>query len=168
MAERRQPSCRPDHKNSACGDYAKSETADQFATGVLYWLAERLAAYPAMPSHDDRRRFRRVDFFTGAFLCDANGRVPCDVHDVSLHGALVAVPADYRDVSLMTPLTLEIPLDDETAIRMQVEVAHERENVLGLECVNIDVDSITHLRRLVELNLGDSSLLERELPALQP
>ena len=119
-----------------------------------------------MTSHDDRRRFRRVDFFTDAVLSDANGRVPCDVHDLSLHGALVAIAAEYSDVSLETPLTLEIPLDAEHQIRMQVQIAHEREGVYGLECENIDVDSITHLRRLVELNLGDSTLLERELPAL--
>ena len=31
---------------------------------------------------------------------------------------------------------------------------------------HIDLESISHLRRLVELNLGDSSLLERELAAL--
>lgn len=119
-----------------------------------------------MTSPDDRRRFRRVDFFTGAYLCDANGRVPCEVHDLSLHGALVEVAGEFRDVSLITPLTLEIPLDDDTHIRMQVRIAHDRDGVRGLECDSIDVDSITHLRRLVELNLGDSSLLERELPAL--
>ena len=114
----------------------------------------------------NRRRFARVNFFTGAFLCDANGRVPCDVHDLSLHGALVSVTAAFRDVSLITPLTLEVPLDKETRIRMQVRIAHDRDGVRGLECDSIDVESITHLRRLVELNLGDSHLLERELPAL--
>jgi len=31
---------------------------------------------------------------------------------------------------------------------------------------HIDLDSISHLRRLVELNLGDEALLERELAAL--
>jgi hypothetical protein len=35
-----------------------------------------------------------------------------------------------------------------------------------LLCESIDLDSITHLRRLVELNAGDPALLERELTAL--
>jgi hypothetical protein len=30
----------------------------------------------------------------------------------------------------------------------------------------MEIDSITHLRRLVELNLGDEALLERELEQL--
>ncbi|QGX40515.1 PilZ domain-containing protein [Permianibacter aggregans] len=119
--------------------------------------------------HSDRRRFSRVDFFSQAYLCDSNGRVPCQVCDVSLQGALVAIPAEYADVSLVTPLTLEIPLGDEddVVIRMTVRVAHEREGVMGLLCDSIDLDSISHLRRLVELNLGDASALEREFPALR-
>ena len=38
--------------------------------------------------------------------------------------------------------------------------------LIGFVCRHIDVDSISHLRRLVELNLGDEALLERELAAL--
>lgn len=119
--------------------------------------------------NSERRRFSRVDFFTQAYLCDSNGRVPCQICDVSLQGALVAIPAEYADVSLVTPLTLDIPLnqDDDLSIQMTVRVAHEREGVMGLLCDSIDLDSISHLRRLVELNLGDASALEREFPALQ-
>jgi hypothetical protein len=36
----------------------------------------------------------------------------------------------------------------------------------GLQWRNIDVDSLTHLRRLLELNLNDPSLLDRELADL--
>jgi len=38
--------------------------------------------------------------------------------------------------------------------------------LLGLSCREIDLDSITHLRRLVALNLGDEALLDRELGLL--
>lgn len=38
--------------------------------------------------------------------------------------------------------------------------------LLGLRCRNIDLDSITHLRRLLELQLGDATLLQRELGQL--
>ncbi|HXK57002.1 MAG TPA: PilZ domain-containing protein, partial [Gammaproteobacteria bacterium] len=37
---------------------------------------------------------------------------------------------------------------------------------LGLRCVSIDMESIGHLRRLVELNLGDAELLHRDLESL--
>ena len=45
-------------------------------------------------------------------------------------------------------------------------VAHREGRRAGLACQSIDVDSVTHLRRLVELNAGDPDLLQRELSAL--
>jgi hypothetical protein len=49
---------------------------------------------------------------------------------------------------------------------MQTRVAHVEGPQAGLLCISIDIDSVTHLRRLLELNLGDPALLERELSAL--
>jgi hypothetical protein len=49
---------------------------------------------------------------------------------------------------------------------MEVELVHDDHNQLGFHCSHIDVDSISHLRRLIELNLGDEAELERELAAL--
>jgi hypothetical protein len=49
---------------------------------------------------------------------------------------------------------------------MQGVITHVEGLYIGLACRNIDLDSVTHLRRLVELNLGDVALLERELSAL--
>ncbi len=121
---------------------------------------------PTTEPTTDRRRFQRVDFFTTAWLCDSNGRQTCQVHDLSLKGALVAVP-EGNLASLVTPITLEIHLcESADIVRMEVSVMHEREGVYGLRCERIDVDSLTHLRRLVELNLGDTTLLERDLHAL--
>jgi hypothetical protein len=37
---------------------------------------------------------------------------------------------------------------------------------VGLRCASIDLDSITHLRRLVELNSGDPAILDREFGSL--
>lgn len=49
---------------------------------------------------------------------------------------------------------------------MEISLAWARDGLLGFECQHIDLDSISHLRRLVELNLGDEELLERELALL--
>jgi hypothetical protein len=49
---------------------------------------------------------------------------------------------------------------------MQGELVHREGHQVGLRCREIDIESIAHLRRLVELNLGDEDLLERELSAL--
>jgi hypothetical protein len=45
-------------------------------------------------------------------------------------------------------------------------VAHIEDDRVGVSCSHIDLDSAAHLRRLVELNLGDEAQLHRELQAL--
>ena len=90
----------------------------------------------------------------------------CELLDVSLRGALVEVPASCA-ARAGQPATLTIRLDaGDATIRMEGLVAHREGGQVGLRCVEIDIDSIAHLRRLVELNLGDEELLERELSAL--
>jgi len=49
---------------------------------------------------------------------------------------------------------------------MSTEVAHAEGHHTGLRCRAIDLDSVTHLRRLIELQLGDPALLERDLAEL--
>ena len=51
-------------------------------------------------------------------------------------------------------------------IAMSTEVAHVHGLHTGLLCRGIDLDSVTHLRRLIELQLGDPALLERDLGEL--
>ena len=49
---------------------------------------------------------------------------------------------------------------------MKVIVARIDHDHIGFYCKNIDFDSIVHLKRLMELNLGNAELVNRELSAL--
>ncbi len=114
----------------------------------------------------ERRHFVRVMFAAQAQL--ACGGVVLDVHmlDVSLKGALISLPEGAR-VVLHSRCSLVLPLTSSTGhIAMEVEVTHIEKNQLGLLCLNSDIDSVTHLRRLIELQLGDPKLLERDLHEL--
>ena len=51
-------------------------------------------------------------------------------------------------------------------IRMQVELTHVASKKLGFYCHHIDIDSATHLKRMIELNIGEEQLLYRELEQL--
>lgn len=51
-------------------------------------------------------------------------------------------------------------------IAMAGELAHVEAGHAGVLCRSIDLESITHLRRLIEVNLGDPAASERELKAL--
>lgn len=116
--------------------------------------------------NNERRHYSRIAFHTPAYLILADRNLEVVVVDLSLKGALVRLPADTLLEDGLA-CTLRVRLDDAGShIRMEMKVTHVRGVDAGLVCHSIDLDSVTHLRRLVELNLGDEKLLERELSAL--
>ena len=115
---------------------------------------------------NERRRFNRVDFKTDATIVVDSQPINCEIIDISLHGTLLKLK-EPAQVEVGIGYTLAMPLDsDENVIKMQVELVNQRDQQLGLKCSHIDLDSITLLRRLVELNLGQPELLERDFAAL--
>ena len=114
-----------------------------------------------------RRHHARVRFAHGARYRGDGEWCNCEVLDLSLKGALFAPAAGIALPAAGQPVELQITLDDAgTQICMRGQVAHAEAGVVGMHCEQIDLDSITRLRRLIELNLGDPALLERELSAL--
>lgn len=115
---------------------------------------------------EERRQFNRVAFDAVAIFCADKQQIECQIIDLSIHGALVKLLSP-DDFDIGSDCQLKIPLGENAVmISMELELMHQKEDRLGLKCVHIDLDSITHLRRLVELNLGDSELLERDFDAL--
>lgn len=110
------------------------------------------------------RHFSRILFNAPATLKVEQIQHPCEVLDLSLRGALLRISTPLP-VGVQTELALTLGSDD-ARIVMTGEVAHIKQDHIGLRCIQIDVDSITHLRRLLELNLENPALLERELSAL--
>lgn len=116
--------------------------------------------------NDERRRFSRVGLAVPAELQMAPAPSSCVLRDVSLKGALIEVPPEL-EIAIAKPCTLVIPLDaEEVTIRMEGKVAHREGVLVGISCGTIDLESIMHLRRLLELNLGDGELVRRELREL--
>ncbi|MFB3302201.1 PilZ domain-containing protein [Pseudomonas sp. AMR01] len=113
----------------------------------------------------DRRRFRRIAFKAKTTIAQGSWKWPVQLVDVSLKGLLVDRPDDWQGDGEQL-FDVDIRLDPEAHIQMQVKLAHDDHGQLGFVCEHIDLDSITHLRRLIELNLGDEDELHRELGAL--
>lgn len=116
-------------------------------------------------SPSDRRRFQRIEFDAATELVQGDRRWPVELHDLSLKGLLVRRPEGW-DADAEQPFEARVRLADDAEVRMEVAMTHEEGDLIGFVCQHIDLDSIAHLRRLVELNLGDGALLERELAAL--
>lgn len=113
----------------------------------------------------DHRSFWRAPFHAVVQLADATGTWEGELLDISLKGALLNMSVDWPGV-LGAKCQLRLDLGQGVTIVMRATVAHLEGTKMGLRCDNLSLDSITHLRRLVELNSGDPKLLERELPAL--
>jgi hypothetical protein len=117
-------------------------------------------------SSENRRAFHRIFFDANVAVIVNHKMHKTSLIDVSLNGALISQPEDY-DLNLDEQVRLEIDLgESHHLIAMDAVVAHIENEHVGLKMKQIDVDSISHLRRLVELNLGDSDLLHRDLEHL--
>jgi len=115
---------------------------------------------------ENRRQFTRILFSIKAELNVEDTAYPVSIHDISLNGALVtAVETDKPLKGKFGTLSFFLS-DGESEVTMHIAVVYERNDETGLQCNAIDIDSVTHLRRLVELNLGDSEQLDKELSQL--
>jgi len=116
-------------------------------------------------SDQQRRHFTRIDFNTEYHLstADSSQQWSGQVVDLSLHGVLIKQPDSFTGKQ-SDELKLELILSgSDITVQMEARIAHMHDGLVGFECQHIDVESLTHLRRILELNLGDPKLVEREI-----
>jgi hypothetical protein len=116
-------------------------------------------------SHTNRRHFVRIPSDHAARLIAGKESWSCQVLDLSLKGALLQSRQPFS-LPLGSACRLEVMLDREVKMAMEVTISHCHGDTIGVVSQHIDLESISHLRRFVELNLGDSALLQRELSEL--
>ena len=120
-----------------------------------------------MTEANERRKFWRATFNAPVKLVNDIASADAMLDDISLKGALLEVPPGWQGkAGEHCHLKLRLGGDQDMKIVMWGRITHVDGNKVGVLCESIDLDSITHLRRLVELNAGDPNLLERELSAL--
>lgn len=118
-----------------------------------------------MSDPQERRRYTRINFDCDASITQGDTSYEVHLVDVSLNGALIETPENYA-LNAHTPVDLIIELTDEVVITMHTTLAHSSDEVLGFHCESIDMESMTHLRRLIELNMEDPEASERVMDEL--
>jgi hypothetical protein len=98
-------------------------------------------------------------------LTTHHGETSAQLQDISLKGALLETSTAWSGKP-GEECQISLKLAPDATIGMWAEVMHVEGRQIGLRCKSIDLDSITHLRRLVELNSGDPALLDREFGSL--
>ncbi len=117
-------------------------------------------------SSQERRNNQRIPYHAEIFMQSGNEEWSCNLLDISLKGMLVE-PPENLDIDTSKPCALALFLGEDAAIHARAIITHvTREGYWGLQWLHIDVDSLMHLRRLMELNLNDPGLLTRELAEL--
>lgn len=115
---------------------------------------------------ESHRLFSRVPFFAQVSLQVQGQTLSVELLDIALKGALVRI-AEPLVLSLHEKCRLNLPLaDGQESIVMNGKVAHLQGQNVGMACEDIDLQSLTRLRRLLELNTGDADLMDRELSHL--
>ena len=121
----------------------------------------------ATDPYAERRRFHRIPLERPVFLTAGTEVYECELVDISLNGALMIADPEWSGGN-GERVSLDIVLDDlgGASIHMVGEIAHIDDDTVGVHCQRLDLDSATLLRRLVEVNVADPDLLERDLAAM--
>ena len=114
---------------------------------------------------NERRRFRRFPVEGTVRLFSPTAMWNSTLLDMSLRGVLIERPADWDGVTGQS-YRLDVRLAGGVLIGMGTTLARVCPETLGFNCERIDLDSFARLKRLVELNLGNADVLNRELSAL--
>ncbi|MDT8440639.1 MAG: PilZ domain-containing protein [Desulfuromonadales bacterium] len=111
----------------------------------------------------DVRRFRRVPFLTTVTVASGATSWPANLVDIALKGALVEMN-DAPDLPLGRDCHLSLSLP-ETSVTLDFEakLVHREGNRYGFRFCREDLQTLTHLRKLIELNTGDAETTRLEL-----
>lgn len=122
-------------------------------------------------TEQDHRRFRRIDFVDTVQVIsdDVDGAQASSWEaqciDISMRGMLLDVP-ELFPLQIGTPYEVHLMLSEDVVIEMPCTLVHIEDHRAGFRAEMMSLDSLTNLRRLLELNLADNAEVERELGVL--
>ena len=125
----------------------------------------RVKAQLNKSQQSERRNYNRIPFNAEILMQCGHEEWSCNLLDISLKGMLVE-PPESLDIDLSKPCGMALFLGDNVAIHARVNVTHSSNGNWGLKWLQIDVTSLQHLRRLIELNTNNPAMLTRELSEL--
>ena len=110
-----------------------------------------------------KRKFSRTDFNIAGVVVFGQKEIPFNLENISLKGALIK-PAETESLILGGEALLKIKLEHSNiTLTVAAKLMHREGDYLGFRFKEIDVDSMIHLRRLMELNTANTARIEEEL-----
>ncbi|MFV9614945.1 MAG: PilZ domain-containing protein [Gammaproteobacteria bacterium] len=118
-----------------------------------------------LSTQSERRSYNRIPFNAEILMQSGHEEWSCNLLDISLKGMLVE-PPENLDINLDNPCGMALFLGEDISIHARVNIIRSNDDNWGLKWLQIDVSSLQHLRRLVELNTNNPAMLMRELSEL--
>jgi hypothetical protein len=115
---------------------------------------------------NEQRRFTRVVFVNHISLNKGEQQWDGTVVDISFNGILVSSDASIGVNEDDPIIGATIHFENGDRINARLVLAHHHGKFYGFSFHEIDSDSLTHLRGIIEYNLGDGHTCERELLTL--
>ena len=112
------------------------------------------------------RRFGRIPFAANLTLKHKGQSHSGNLQDIALKGALLHFdslpPLHHNDVC-----QLDIPLlNSDIVLHFTAEAIHFHQDSIGFRFTEMDLETMSHLRRLLELNTGNADKIEKEMSFL--
>ena len=112
---------------------------------------------------DEKRNFQRVPFVTRAEINCNSRKYRGRLLNISLQGALVSgkgfIPFAEGD---RCQLSIHL-LGTEITLQFEADLIHRQDDRFGFRFISEDLETASHLRRLLELNIGSAETIDREV-----
>lgn len=109
------------------------------------------------------RRFRRIPFTAEVTLHAGQETWSVELLDLAMKGAMIG-SEEPLPLELGTRCSLCITLSGSPiALDFQAELVHCDSNHYGFKFISKNLETLTHLRKLIELNTGDAEATRSEL-----
>lgn len=118
----------------------------------------------------ERRKFSRINYQGHCSLVLDNVSKQRDFDaslvDISFNGALVSIsPTDINLENEVLHLHLNLEGSD-IKLLLNGIISHQHDQLLGIKFTTIDIDSMTHLKCIIEYNIGSDEDMHREFEQL--
>ena len=112
---------------------------------------------------EEHRHFSRVPFEMKVTVEREGDRFQVELINLSLKGMLLRF-TQHHPFTIGDWCRIELDLlDSGLLLEFKGEMVHCAGNEAGFKFVQMDVDTMTHLRKIIELNLGDGDHVSEEL-----
>ncbi len=116
-------------------------------------------------NENERRHYQRIPYIAEVLLSQAGQEWSCGLEDISLKGVLIDAPEGVT-AHLSDTYAIKLVLAEDVTINMNALVSHVTDTHWGMQWENIELEGLTHLRRLLELHMDDPEEMHRELAEL--